>query len=1157
MRLTTVILIASLMQVSATTLAQRITIKGNPISLKAIFTEIKKQTGFQVLYQSAQLSKAKPVKIALNNVLLEEAMPQILADQQLDFEIEDKTIIIKERSPSLLDKLNSVISNVVRDLTIKGRVTDQDGKPLPNASIRVKGKSAVTNTNQNGEFEIKGVDEDAVLLVSYVGFKTLEIVLKDAVMPLEIKLNVATGELEEVKVVYNTGYQELNKERSTGSFVQIDNKLLNRKVSVNVLDRLDGVTSGLVFNPSPSLNFNEPAISIRTRSTIFSNTQPLIVVDNFPYTGDIGTINPNDIENITVLKDAAAASIWGAYSGNGVIVITTKKGKYNNPLSIAINSNVTVGEKPDLYYQPRLSSSNYIEFEEYLFNTGYYSSLENSALKPVLSPVVELLIKRRDKQLSNQETLNQLDILRNTDTRNDLNNHFYRVSVSQQHSLNFSGGSENQQYFFSAGYDKDLKNVKENEFDRITLNANNTYSLFNKRLELTSGIYFSKNNIQTNGIANIYAPYPYLKLVGDNGKGLSVPIDYRSSYLESLSNTKLLDWYYRPYDEISASDNTNQLTDYRISAGLNFRIIDGLSLKVNYQYNKDISETKMLNGVNSYFSRNQINKFSQVISGGEVTRAIPIGGILDKNNNFFEAQNLRGLLNYEKNWNAKHQLIVVGGMEVNKRDSYGERSRQYGYNEEMEAGVMVNYFADYPTLPLSALGKITNPNLNPTSASYDRNISYFANSAYTYNEKYTLSASIRKDESNLFGVKANQRGVPLWSIGTSWDLSRESFYNLSAIPYLKIRLTTGYNGNLNRSLSAVTTVTNTGVLNAYNAPILFIDNPPNPSLRWERINNTNIAIDFKSKNDRISGTIEYYKKKSRDLIGTSPIDPTTGVVTFTGNTASTEGQGVDFIFHTVNINGAISWNSDFLFSYAKDKVTKYDLKINGISSIVGSGLNPIIGNPVIGVYSYKWAGLDPINGDPQGFLDGRVSKDYSGFSSSTNLDNLNYHGAGRPIIFGAFRNSLIWKQFELSINVKFSFNYFFRKPSISYSQILSGVAEGGNDDLYANRWKMPGDELHTTVPSFVTPSAASNRDQFYQYSEVNIEKGDHIRLQDIKFSYQIPNLKSKLSLVRNILVYGYVNNLGVIWKATNSNFDPDYISELLPRTYAFGVRANF
>src|SRR5690606_14880483 len=282
--------------------------------------------------------------------------------------------------------------------------------------------------------------------------------------------------LEEVQV--STGYQRIPKERATGSFVHIDKKLLNRKVGTNVLDRLDGITSGLIFNSSST---SDELISIRGRSTLLGReaAMPLIVVDNFPYEGNIENINPNNIESITVLKDAAAASIWGARSGNGVIVITTKQGRRNSPLSIEFNANTTIGQKPDLLsLRTALTASDYIDVETELFRKGYYDSdLSNTNSWPAITPVVELLDRHRKGEVDSSALSAYLTGLRQLDVRNDYLAHVYRKSIKQQYALGIRGGTPRNAYSFSLGYDNNDDFIFRNGYKRITLNANNTYSL--------------------------------------------------------------------------------------------------------------------------------------------------------------------------------------------------------------------------------------------------------------------------------------------------------------------------------------------------------------------------------------------------------------------------------------------------------------------------------------------------------------------------------------------------------------------------------------------------------------------------------------------------------------------------------------------------------
>lgn len=238
---------------------------------------------------------------------------------------------------------------------------------------------------------------------------------------------------------HTTGYQNLPRERATGSFSRVDSSLLQRRISTDVLGRLEDNVPGLAFNRSAMAGGVNNPISIRGRSTLFANANPLILLDNFPYEGDVSAINPNDVESVTVLKDAAAASIWGARAGNGVIVITTRKGKRNQAPTVSLTSNITISDKPDLYAQPRISTADHIELEKTLFARNFFSSDETSANHPALSPVTELLIAQRDGHLSAAQAQQQIEALKGRDLRDDYSRYLYRKSVNQQYALQVNG----------------------------------------------------------------------------------------------------------------------------------------------------------------------------------------------------------------------------------------------------------------------------------------------------------------------------------------------------------------------------------------------------------------------------------------------------------------------------------------------------------------------------------------------------------------------------------------------------------------------------------------------------------------------------------------------------------------------------------------------
>jgi TonB-dependent starch-binding outer membrane protein SusC len=420
--------------------------------------------------------------------------------------------------------------------------------------------------------------------------------------------------------------------------------------------------------------------------------------------------------------------------------------------------------------------------------------------------------------------------------------------------------------------------------------------------------------------------------------------------------------------------------------------------------------------------------------------------------------------------------------------------------------------------------------------SLNRFLSHFANVAYTYGGRYTVNLSGRQDGANIFGVKTNDRITPLWSAGLGWNISKESFYHIDWLPYLKGRLSYGFNGNVYNGSAYVKGIYTTSSLTG--ATILTDITAPNPELRWEKVKNINAGLDFAFKN-WLSGTIEYYQKNGVDLIQPIQLFSSSGFISFIGNSASTKSHGFDITLNSKNLNGKFKWNSVVLLSTFKDKVTSYAVQPtnNTIRDNGGAG-GPSLGRSLYGIYAYKWEGLDGNNGDPQGRLGGKVSKDYLGIINNFKPDSLKYMGSGRPTVFGSFRNDFSYANLSLSINVLYDLGFVFRRGSVSLNEAeLISTGSGANAD-YADRWQKPGDELNTSVPSVIYPNNA-NRNNFYQYSEALVENGSNIRLQDIRISYDLTNrINSRLPFNR-MQVFAYASNLGIIWRANKYGLDPN------------------
>ncbi|WP_367867108.1 SusC/RagA family TonB-linked outer membrane protein [Pedobacter sp. WC2423] len=1162
MRLTTLILIATIMQLSATGYSQRISLNIKNAPLNNVIKEISRQSGYEFFYNNDLIEKTSPITINIRNSSLEEALIKCFINQPFTFEIRNKAVSLKPKSPSIIKSLNKALSELFTEIDIRGHVVDNNNLPLVGTTVKVLNSNKAVLTNNEGYFELLNVDEKAILIVSYIGYKSQQIPAQQS-GPLIIKLELQPSDLEGVEIV-STGYQTLPKERTTGSFEKIDNNLFNRVTGTTVTSRLLGTVAGVYFNNRSATSPTGDAISIRGISSLNNNTiltRPLVVLDNIPYEGDLSNLNPNDVENITILKDAAAASIWGTRAGNGVIVITTKKGAYDKPLSISFNGNVTISEKPDLFYLPQISSSDAIDVERFLFANQYYDNklTTTSPYPPFLTPVVELLAKQRELPLSDTEGRalidNQINAFRQYDVRNDYLKYMYRDAINQQYSLNINGGSKQVTYMLSAGYDRNLNSLVTSTYNRTSFRSNVTFKPI-KQLDIQTSFLYTRtkdvNSDEAAAGATSYDPglfYPYARLADGSGNHLAPGMIYNPTYLDNLSkDSRLVDWRFKPLDDLHKTVFTGNSQDILFNLGVTYNLNSILSADIKYQYQQTNTDSKTLYDKDSYYVRNLVNTYTDPIT---FERAIPSGAINIPRESIFKAQTIRAQVNGHKIWNNKHELNAIAGAEARK--NYGLTTIQntlYGFDPNTNSFLNVDYKNPVQTYYGGTELIPNQPSINDNN---NRFTSLFFNSAYTYNNRYSISASVRKDASNVFGDNANKRGSPLWSGGASWDISKENFYRFEFIPNLKLRGTYGYSGNVVTGVPAYAVVTYPGSNSITGLPYAQTTNPPNPDLRWEKVGMLNIGLDFSMKNNRLTGSIEYFDKRSKDLVTNAPIDLTKGSYTQTLNSANLHGKGIDITLNSLNMNMSdFQWRSTLIFNYSRTIVTRYLLKENTALDYIGRSnfLNPIEGKDAYAVLAYNWAGLDSSNGEPQGYLNGEVSKDYSNLLNAK-IEDLRYFGSATPVYYGAFRNTFSFKGIEVSANILYKFDYYFKRPGINYNNLY---AIGMGNEEYSRRWQKQGDEKITDIPAMIYPPN-SERDDFYNGSAATVEKADHIRLQDITVAYLLQN---RIPGLKSVRLYANVNNVGILWRANKKGIDPDIISGYRsPRTFSMGLTANF
>ncbi|MCS3556614.1 MULTISPECIES: SusC/RagA family TonB-linked outer membrane protein [unclassified Sphingobacterium] len=1047
-------------------------------------------------------------------------------------------------------------------------VSAVDNKPLDGVSVRVEAEKARTSTKKDGTFSLSVGSLKGLVKFTYVGFKSQEINYTSGVSII-VKLIPDDNKLEEVEVV-STGYQKIPKERATGSFEFVDNKLFNRKVSTDFVSRLEDVVPSISvykgFSNSKGAIMN---MNIRGMSSFkIDNSVPLIVIDGIPYDskladyglGNFNNINPNDIENITVLKDAAAASIWGAQSGNGVIVITTKRGKFANKAEVLFNTNISVTDKPNLYYFPQINTSDYIDLQKLIFDKGKYNTGFNR-WNTSLQPILWMMKNQRDGKISEEQLNAELDKLRGIDMRDDFTKYIYRKAINQQYNVQLRAGGEKVNTLFSAGYDKNKNDVVTSSYERLVLKSVSQFKPV-KRLQLEMGITYTEAKgkesaipVEYNQLGAGLANFPYLRLADDNGSPLNVGIGQKHPvFQDTVAGGKLLDWTYNPLNELYESQEVQKINETLLNLSANYSFDFGLSLHGLYGYQRNFNPISNWKGIGTFAVRDEINYYSNWNSN-TVTWNLPVGDQLV--NTDWNSLVHQGRLNaqYNKSWKEKHELNALVGFDIREMNKELKVSQYYGFDPETGSFQSVQYGKEVRVWN----GKQGVNNLidrNSYQSYTNRFLSSYGNFSYSYLQRYIVSGSFRKDASNLFGVKSNDRGQPFWSVGGAWLMSKENFLKSTVLNLLKLRVTYGYNGNVNNSVSAYPIMNiSSNANNITGQNYATIGTPPNPKLRWERVANTNFGADFGIWNNRLSGSIEYYKKLSKDLVSPSPIDPTSGYNLLSINYGNIRSRGWDVSLHAIPlISKDWEWRNDLVFSYCRTIVTKSYIDPSASSSLYMVSADarlttPVEGADIFSLLTYKWAGLDPVDGSPRAYLNNEISKDYVSIINSK-IQDLQNNGSTVPLYFGSFRNSVRYKIAELSWNISYQLGHKFLRSTFSNDQFLTN---GSSHSDYALRWQNPGDELLTDVPAFMYPNNAFSSQVYYRSSAL-VENAGQIKLRDIQFSLELPWAK-RIGL-KDMRVYGYFQNVCTIWKANKKGIDPEF-GNSFPSPFMTSFGLNF
>ena len=558
---------------------------------------------------------------------------------------------------------------------VSGIIVDEKGETLIGVTVAVKNGKNMCLTDAEGHFNIWLNSNESTLVISYIGMKTMEVAaLHDG--PLKIVMKVDDNPLNEVIV---TGYQTLSRERTTGSFNVVTADKLKDKLQTNIINRLEGMVPGLVFQNGEYY--------LRGMSTLRggpTRNEPLLVVDGLPFEGNISSINPSVVKNITFLKDAAAASIYGARAANGVIVITTIDGKGNGKTSVQYDASIKFTPAPNMSGLHRLNSRELVDLQKdgFKYDPGQYAYLDP---RERVNPVLELLYKNRAGMIDNNELEKSLEVYRNLDNRKELEDFYTKTGVRHQHNISILGGNWANRYAVSLNYDGNSYNARYLSSERYGFSLRDNIGFFrwlNADLSVTGSFSRDKGDTGMGQFTDIYHNYPsYTMLRDKNGTPINFP-KYKSDYeLERLKELGLMDESFNPITNRKEENFITKDQYYKIQLGLNFKIAKGLNFDIRFQTENTVSKTTEFHSAKSYYVRNMINDAAQYNTMRKtLTLNVPKGSQMGEYRSDMSAYTLRAQLNFSKEF-GKNSITAIAGGERRQKKSTGTSVYYMGFDE--------------------------------------------------------------------------------------------------------------------------------------------------------------------------------------------------------------------------------------------------------------------------------------------------------------------------------------------------------------------------------------------------------------------------------------------------------------------------------------------
>lgn len=1005
---------------------------------------------------------------------------------------------------------------------VSGIVLDAETfEPIIGANVVTIPLTIATTTDVDGKFTIICDSSTKQLSVSFIGYLNDKVQLNNTNESIKVFLKQNSQQLSEVVV---TGIQTIERGRATGAYNIVKPEDMSHIYSTNISEKLEGTTPGLFVDKDNN-------ITIRGLGSLNASTRPLYVVDGFPLESSELNLNPNDIEQISVLKDAASASIWGIRAANGVIVITTKRGRTGNT-KVSYSGNLTFGKRPDWGDLHLLSSDQYVANQfSIVKNMGSFTSVCGG-----LTELESIASQYNNGNISIEEAWNSVRELGKFNNSRQITQNFYRPSFTQQHNIALNAGNENISTFLSLNFDQDKTVLVGNDYHKFNLLSNTDFYL-HKAFKVSVGIRGTYKHTNNNGI-DMTSYEPWKRILNDDGSYYNEQYAVSNQWDNEWQSLGLTRWEKNSLETLKLNDNSSK--DYNLSSSLrlNWAPIKGLDIMVQGNYEFGNTHNDIYYSQDHYNTRYLTNIFTEV----EIENGHPVsilnthlptsGGMKGIFETHLSTYSIRDVVSYTNGFQDFEYKVLVGN-EVYSIKGNTHSNWLFGFDPELLTSQSINWAALQEGVTgyngnIQNLSGIYAPTYAETINNY---VSYFGTGNITYKNTYDLFGSIRLDQTNLLTNSNKFRNNPSWSVGGKWNISNENFLRSANINLLSLRMSYGLSGNIDKSTGPDIVVEASSDWNIPSLNYLIITNPANPALGWEKTCTWNIGVDYSFWNRRLSGSIDFYNKYSNGLLANVDNDPTTGWAGLMKNSAKVRNTGIDML-----IQGKILtckdfyWDAMLNFSYNYNKVTE----LNYVSSPKGMCKgNPIKGHSIGTIAAIRYGGLDD-NGEPT-FLKKDDDKKYSWNQLYLlDVDDLIYAGSVVSPVFGSLSTNFRYKDFTLGLMFTYQFGGKMHLPSPAPT---FGLYSEWFDEKF--RWVDGQDNTNKWVPTLFPDSDIQPMDRrdCLHMSDKMIDKSDAIYFKSISLTYDASRWLKYIGLSgATISISG--ENL-TYWAANKYKLDPN------------------